>query len=82
MNSEETFGENSLKIASMSELTTAIKRLERKRMLLEEDLKDEFHAVLESLKPSNILKNTIHEVQESTELKHNLFKVALGLGAG
>ena len=34
------------------------------------------------LKPANILKNTIHEIRESTEIKHNLFKVALGLGAG
>ena len=40
------------------------------------------HIILESLKPANILKHTIHEVQESTELKHNLLKVALGLGAG
>lgn len=69
-------------INNLSDLDAAIKRLERKKLLLEEDLKDEFHKILESLKPANILKNTIHEVQESTELKHNLFKVALGLGAG
>lgn len=49
---------------------------------MEEDLKDQVHVILESLKPTNILKHTIHEVQESTELKHNLLKVALGLGAG
>ena len=60
----------------------AIKRLERKKLLLEEDLKDELHTILESIKPANILKHTIHEVQESTELKHNLLKVVLGLGAG
>jgi len=60
----------------------AIKRLERKKLLLEENLKDDFHTLLQSLKPTNILKNTIHEVQESPELKHNLLKVVLGLGAG
>ena len=49
---------------------------------MEEDLKDHIHVILESLKPTNILKHTIHEVQESTELKHNLLKVAIGLGAG
>ncbi|HEY5407733.1 MAG TPA: hypothetical protein VIJ92_11625 [Ginsengibacter sp.] len=70
------------KINSVSELDTAIKRLERKKVLLEDGLKDDFHAVVESLKPSNILRNTIHEVQQSTSLKHNLFKVALGVGAG
>ena len=69
-------------IANVSDLNAAIKRLERKKFLLEENLKDDFHSVLESLKPANILKHTLHEVQESTELKHNLFKVALGLGAG
>ncbi len=82
MNNEETAQVKLEKIANSTELTTAIKRLERKSMLIEEDLKDEFHIILESLKPSNILKHTIHEFQESTELKHNLFKVALGLGAG
>lgn len=70
------------KIASTSELDTAIKRLERKRMLMEEDMKDDFHEILVGLKPTNILKHTLHEVQESVDLKHNLFKVALGLGAG
>jgi len=34
------------------------------------------------LKPANLLKNTLHEIQESTSLKHNLLKVALGLGVG
>ena len=82
MNDEHILQSNAVKINSLSELDLAIKRLERKRLLLEEDLKDDFHALLESLKPANILKNTIHEVQESPELKHNLFRVALGLGAG
>ena len=70
------------KIANTTELETAIKRLQRKVELQEADLQDSFHSILVSLKPTNILKTTIHEVQESPELKHNLFKVALGLGAG
>ncbi|HEX7456922.1 MAG TPA: hypothetical protein VF301_00660 [Ginsengibacter sp.] len=82
MNDEQTFSGNLGKINNISELDTAIKRLERKKLLLEENLKDDFHTLLQSLKPTNILKNTIHEVQESPELKHNLLKVVLGLGAG
>src|SRR5664279_4933473 len=70
------------RIASISDLEVAIKRLERKKSLMEEDLKDHMHVIMESLKPTNILRHTIHEVQESTELKHNLLKVAIGLGAG
>lgn len=69
-------------IANTTDLSTAIKRLERRRMVMEEDLKDHFHLLLEDLKPTNILRNTLHEVQESTSLKHNLLKVAVGLGAG
>jgi hypothetical protein len=82
MNNEESAEEKLEMIASTSDLATAIKRLERKKAVMEEDLKDHFHILLEDLKPKNILKNTIDEVQQSTELKHNLFKVALALGAG
>ncbi len=82
INEEETAKETLERIASTDDLYKAIKRLELRKDLLEQDLKDEFHIVLETLKPSNILKNTIHEVQASTELKNNLLKVALGLGAG
>jgi hypothetical protein len=82
MNSEEIAEVKLEMIANTSDLEVAIKRLERKRALMEEDLKDHVHTILESLKPANILKHTIHEVQGSTELKHNLLRVALGLGAG
>ncbi|MEO8763221.1 MAG: hypothetical protein ABI416_02995 [Ginsengibacter sp.] len=81
--SDEAIAKSKLEIvASASDLDLAIKRLERKKALMEEELKDHMHDLLENLKPSNILKHTIHEVQESTELKHNLLKVAIGLGAG
>jgi hypothetical protein len=82
MNNEEIAEEKLEIIANTSDLSTDIKRLERRRNFLGEDLKDHFHIVLEELKPTNILKNTLHEVQESTTLKHNLLKVAIGLGAG
>ncbi len=82
MNNEETAEEKLEIIANTSDLSTAIKRLERRRNFLGEDLKDHFHIVLEELKPTNILKNTLYEVRESTTLKHNLLKVAIGLGAG
>ena len=82
MKNEDGAGIKLEMIANTSDLEVAIKRLERKKALMEEDIKDYGHTILESLKPTNILKNTIHEVQESTELKHNLLKVALGLGAG
>lgn len=82
MNNEESAEEKLNSIANTTDLATAIKRLERKKVLLEEDLKDHFHDILETLKPANIIKNTLNEVQESIPLKHNLLKIALGLGAG
>lgn len=82
MKNEETGGAKLEMVVNISDLDVAIKRLERKKALMEEDLKDHVHIIFESLKPTNILRHTIHEVQESTELKHNLLKVALGLGAG
>lgn len=82
MNNEELAEQKLEIIANTTDLSVAIKRLERKCQILEEELKDDFHRILESLKPTNILKNTIHEIQESTPLKHNIIKVALGLGAG
>lgn len=82
MNNEDIADKKLERVANTTELDIAIKRLKRKAELQEADIKDQIHTILVSLKPTNLLKTTIHEVQESTELKHNLFKVALGLGAG
>ncbi len=82
MYNEETAEDKLERITGASDLATAIRRLERKKMVMEEDMKDHMHSILESLKPANVLKTTLHEVQESTPLKHNLLKIALGLGAG
>ena len=79
---EETAEEKLREIANTSDLDIAIKRLEAKRFVQEEDMKAHFHVILNDLKPTNILKHTLHEVQKSTPLKHNLLKVAIGLGAG
>ena len=56
MNNKENAQDKLEMIANTSDLDIAIKKLERNRLILENDLKDEFHNVLESLKPSNILK--------------------------
>lgn len=82
MDNEEIAEQKLESIANTTDLGTAIKRLERRKSVLEEELKDRFHDLAEDLKPKNILKNTIQEVQQSTVLKNNLLKVALGLGAG
>lgn len=82
MNNYDATDKKSDAILTTRDLSISIRRLERKRISMEEDLKDHFHLLLEDLKPANILKKTLHEVQESTPLKHNLLKIAVGLGAG
>ena len=82
MDTDEIADKKLEKVANTTDLDTAIKRLKRKAQLQEADIQDQIHTIMVSLKPTNLLKTTIHEVQESPELKHNLFKVALGLGAG
>ncbi len=82
MNTGEIADKKLESISGTSDLAEAIRRLERKKAAMEEDLKEQFHQLAEDFKPRNILKNTIHEVQQSTDLKHNLLKVVLGLGAG
>lgn len=82
MQNEENAREKLIEIANTSQLNIAIKRLEAQRFLQEQELKADFHVIMNDLKPSNILRQTLHEVQESTPLKHNLLKIAVGLGAG
>lgn len=45
-------------------------------------LKDQFHITYESLRPVNLIKNTIHEVTTSEEIKEDLLKNAIGLATG
>lgn len=70
------------KIHRAEELKNAILELEAKKAVTEEALKRQFHETVETFKPSNILKNTVSEVSASPQFKHNLFNLAVGLGAG
>lgn len=82
MESTESAGEKLERIANTTDLQTAIERLEQRRVLQEAELQNQFHSLLDDLRPKNILRNTIAEVRESTPLKNNLLKLAIGLGAG
>lgn len=82
MNNYDAFKKESETILTTHDLSISIKRLERKRVSMEDDLKDHFHNLLEGLKPATLIKNTLHEVQQSAPLRNDLLKIALGLGAG
>ena len=70
------------KITNGTALTTAIILLERKQADEEKVLKKGFHTAFESLKPLNLIKNTIREAASSGELKDNLLNTTAGLSAG
>lgn len=45
-------------------------------------LKDQFHIAYESIKPINLIKNLVHEVTASPEIKEDLASNILGLATG
>jgi len=70
------------KIHNSEDLKNAIIELERKRNVEEAAIKYEFRQTCETLKPANILKNTVSEVAASPKFRHNILNIAIGLGAG
>lgn len=45
-------------------------------------LKEQFHHTYQSLKPINLIKSTLHEVELAPEIKTSLFNNAIGLTTG
>ncbi len=82
MNSEKTAEDKLEKVANTSDLAIAIKRLKAKDRLMEREVGDYVHTVLEQLKPVNMLAYTLSEIEESSPLGHNLFRSSFALAAG
>ena len=45
-------------------------------------VKEQFHIIYESLKPINLIKDTVHEITSSPDLKNNLVNNIIGLTTG
>jgi hypothetical protein len=45
-------------------------------------LKEQFHIAYESIKPINLIKNLVHEVTASPEIKEDIFGNVMGLASG
>lgn len=71
-----------LPITSKKQLDEVIQQLERKSAMQEQDLRDRYERVLESVTPSNILKTIFRSVSGSPELKNSAVNTAIGLGTG
>jgi hypothetical protein len=69
-------------ITSITELKKAIQLLEDEQAFHGELLKEQFFLTYESLKPLNLLKNTIKDVASSPWLIENILGTALSLTTG
>lgn len=69
------------KITSQIELRVAIQQLEQQQLIEEKLLKEQLNLAYNSVKPANILLNTIKDLGGSSELKNNLLNASVGLGA-
>jgi len=58
-------------------LNESIRLLQQKQALELIQLKEQFHATYESLKPLNLIKSTLHEVADSSEIKNNILNPTL-----
>jgi hypothetical protein len=71
-----------LKITAAAELKKTIQQLEDQQAQDWLLLKEQFLTTYESLKPLNVLKNSLREASESVDLKDNLLSRTLGVTAG
>ena len=69
-------------ITSSAALKDAILLLETEQSIREQVLKERFYFAFESLKPVNILKNTMNDITSSPYLIDNLMGTVLGLATG
>jgi len=70
------------KITCAAELKLAIRTLEFERDIQGQMLKEQFFVTFESLKPVNIIKNTLHEITSSPYLIDNMLGAILGMASG
>lgn len=70
------------KINSSTELKQAILLLEQQHAAEEAIVKEQFLMAYESVKPVNLIKNTIGELTASEEIKSSLANAAIGVAVG
>jgi len=68
--------------STLAELTFAIQLLEEEKAKKELQLKHQFHVTYESLKPINILKNTIQDVSSSINVTDSIIGALMGVASG
>jgi len=69
-------------ITTAIELKNAIQRLKVEQAISGQLLKEQFYFAYESIKPVNLIRNTLHEVVSSPHLIDNILGLAVGLASG
>ncbi len=69
-------------ITTVPELKAAIAVLELQQKLEADLLKDQFKSTYENLKPINLIKNTLHDLLSSKEIKQDLLSETLSMVIG
>ena len=72
-----------MKVETASQiLSREISLLERKKSQEFKNLKEQLHNTYESMKPINLLKNTLEDITHSPEIKHDFTKAAIAMFTG
>jgi hypothetical protein len=69
-------------ITSLATLNSRIAELESQREAQKEAIREDFHGLLESLRPINLIKGLFRSVKESPDMKSDILHAAVGLGTG
>jgi len=69
-------------ITSIADLKSAIQLLEVEQVDKGKLLKEQFYITWESIKPANIIANTLNDIEKSPYLIDNILGAALGLVTG
>ena len=63
-------------------LKEAIALLKKRQALELKELKEHMHIMHENLKPFNLLKNAVHQITSSKDIKNNIIDNIIGLASG
>jgi hypothetical protein len=69
-------------ITTSKELLLSIQQLEQKQKIEGALLKVQFQSTYESLRPSNLIKNTLKELAKAPDFKEDILDTTISLGAG
>ena len=71
-----------MNINNSEDLEKVIIELEKRKVVQENNLRLAFQETLDSLRPINLIKATIHQVTHSPEMRNSAIRTAAGIGIG